>query len=592
MKIAVVFDSMLWGGIEKVGISYIKIFKEVGYQVDAYILNPHTESIIDELKKQCNVQILDLKREDCPENSWHVALNHDLYGFEMCCLSIRYFWLVIKAWIKKRHYTIRDKKYDLAIAFSGHISDLTFVAENYIDARYKMAWVHGAQYQYNMISPGYFRLYKKIKNLVCLSDLCDAECEKFNKKNNIKKRKIYNPCIINSKKINEDKVKALKEQYGDFCLMVGRLARDKDQATVIRAIAILKSEFGIEKKLVLVGDGETRESLMVLADSLGIKDNIIFEGIQKNVQDYYSAAQIYTHAAPLEGLPTVFLEAMYYGLPIVSTDAVPGAEEILGNSEYGIICPVSNPHKLAENIKLLHMNEELRQNYIKKEFQRIRTFSPEKIKCDLESYFNEVGCGGVDDCLNWQKIYELRRKYDDFCLMVGRLAQDKKQETLIYAFNILKIKYGIDKKLVLLGDGSERERLNRIVSELKLEKNIIFEGNHPDIDNYYMAAYLYLHSSRLEGFGMVYVEAMNFSLPIVSTDAIPGAREILGNNDFGIICENDNPDMIAKIIFELYTNKKMYDCYSTKSYERSRDFNVNETKKKVLEYISDITKHV
>ncbi len=200
--------------------------------------------------------------------------------------------------------------------------------------------------------------------------------------------------------------------------------------------------------------------------------------------------------------------------------------------------------------------------------------------------------GGVNDCLNWQKIYELRRKYDDFCLMVGRLAQDKKQETLIYAFNILKTKYGIDKKLVLLGDGSERERLTRIVSELKLEKNIIFEGNHPDIDNYYMAAYLYLHSSRLEGFGMVYVEAMNFSLPIVSTDAIPGAREILGNNDFGIICENDNPDMIAKIIFELYTNKKMYDCYSTKSYERSRDFNVNETKKKVSEYISDITKHV
>ena len=394
MEIAVVFDSMLWGGIEKVGISYIEIFKEVGYKVDAYILNPHTESIIDDLKKRCSVHILDFKREDCPENCWHVALNHDLHGFEMYCLSIRYFCLAIKARIKKGRYMIRGKKYDLAIAFSGHISDLTFVAENYIGARYKMAWVHGAQYQYNMISPGYFRLYKKIKNLVCLSDLCDADCEEFNQKYNIQKKKIYNPCMISSKKINEDKVKLLKEQYGDFCLMVGRLAEDKDQATVIRAIAILKSEFGIEKKLVLVGDGVARENLKNLADSLGIEDNIIFEGIQKDVQDYYNAAQIYTHAAALEGLPTVFLEAMYYGVPIVSTDAVPGAKEILGNSEYGVICPANNPHKLAENIKLLHMNEELRQKCIKKGFQRIRTFSPEKIKCDFESYFNEVGCGG------------------------------------------------------------------------------------------------------------------------------------------------------------------------------------------------------
>ena len=91
---------------------------------------------------------------------------------------------------------------------------------------------------------------------------------------------------------------------------------------------------------------------------------------------------------------------------------------------------------------------------------------------------------------------------------------------------------------------------------------------------------------------MAYVEAMNFALPVVSTDAIPGAREILGNNDFGIICENDNPDMIAKIIFDFYTNKNMYDFYSAKSCERLRDFTVNKTKKKVLEYISDVTKHV
>ena len=80
---------------------------------------------------------------------------------------------------------------EIAIAFSGHYNDLTFVSENFKDAK-KIAWLHGDETSYNDIAPGYFALYQKIKNLVCLSEKNDDRSEEFNKKNEINKAMIYN----------------------------------------------------------------------------------------------------------------------------------------------------------------------------------------------------------------------------------------------------------------------------------------------------------------------------------------------------------------------------------------------------------------
>ena len=61
---------------------------------------------------------------------------------------------------------------EIAIAFSGHYNDLTFVSENF-KASKKIAWLHGDETSYNDLSPGYFVLYQKIKNLICLSEKND-----------------------------------------------------------------------------------------------------------------------------------------------------------------------------------------------------------------------------------------------------------------------------------------------------------------------------------------------------------------------------------------------------------------------------------
>ena len=56
MKIAFVFDSMFYGGIQRVGIDYIHLLKSRGYEVDVYILNPKkTDEIVNELPEDCEI---------------------------------------------------------------------------------------------------------------------------------------------------------------------------------------------------------------------------------------------------------------------------------------------------------------------------------------------------------------------------------------------------------------------------------------------------------------------------------------------------------------------------------------------------------
>lgn len=386
MKAAVVFDMMIYGGIERIGISYVQLIRKMGYEVTAYILNPDTEDIVEELRSICEVKILNFKKTKCPEAYWGMAVKYT--GGKW---AFPFFYLFTKLMTPIWKLLIDDKeKYDLAIAFSGHYNDLTFVGEHYIKSDYQLAWVHGAQYSYGLISPGFFKLYTKIRNLVCLSELCDAECFLFNQQNRIRKWKVYNPICIQKTGINKEKVQELKRLYGEFCLMVARLSPDKDQLTAIRAIHYIKETYGIDKNLVLVGDGIRREELEEYVKEKGIEKNVHFEGLCSDVQNYYSAATIYVHSSPLEGLPTVLLEAMSFGLPISATDSIPGVREILGNDQYGLVSPVGDEIALAENILSLYEDEILRTSLVNKGKERIKDFSFEEVQKQLEQVFEEM----------------------------------------------------------------------------------------------------------------------------------------------------------------------------------------------------------
>lgn len=386
MKIAIVIDTMIYGGIERVAVSYVQLLKEMGHEVDAYVLNKNTEAIVDELKALCNTKIIDFKREYCADRYWVLLCK---FGWGKVVFPFVYGLLKIVQPIFKLIYG-NKKRYDVAIAFSGHMNDLTYVADGFVKAKKKIAWLHGAQYGYRLLSWGFYNLYKRIKHLVCLSDMADVECASFNEQYGIKKYKLYNPIHITKKSIDVKKVEDLKAKYEDFCVMVGRLAPDKDQRTAILAIEHLNKKYNLNKKLVLVGDGVKREELEMFVKERGLEDVVFFEGNRSDVENYYSAATVFVHSSPLEGLPTVLLEAMSFDLPIAATDSIPGVREILQNSQYGLISPVADAEGLAENIYTIYSDEKVRAELVMKARKRLNDFEPENIKQQLQEMLNEV----------------------------------------------------------------------------------------------------------------------------------------------------------------------------------------------------------
>lgn len=386
MKIAVVFHKMVYGGVERVGISYIKLLREKGHEIDVIILEKDMEAIVEEVKPYATVKVLNFPKYLCPEAYWIMAKKHSWGRFVFPITTVI---LAIAKPFLKAAYGITEQ-YDAAIAFSGYYNDLTFVADGYVRAKSRCAWIHGAQATFMTISPGYGNLYRKIKNLVCLSEDLDSACLTFNHTYGINKCKIYNPLFVNKDGADPDFIAQLKEQHGDFCLMVARFDQDKDQKTAILAMKYLRENFGLTKRLVLVGDGPLRAEVEEFVEQQQMRGQIYFAGTRSDVQNYYCAASVYVHSSPAEGLPTVLLEAMEFELPIAATNSMPGVGEIL-QGKCGLVTPVGDAQALAESIARLYQDAELRDRLVTAGKKRIRDFSPDTISDTVEKYLKSIG---------------------------------------------------------------------------------------------------------------------------------------------------------------------------------------------------------
>lgn len=391
MKIAMVFDGLRIGGIERVGIDYIRLFQELGYEVAVFNLRPKLTEMEKELPSGTAVFHVNYPRYFAPER-YAATLKGTSWGkfvYPIAFSMMKLMGVVYRPLVRMAKKEMREE-YDFTIAFSGHINDLTFIADGYLRGKQKLAWVHGAEYEYMLMSPGYFRLYQKIRNLVSLSDLCDVECLTLNQKNGIRKATVYNPIFMQERNIDEQKVAELNQVYGDFCVMVARLEDDKDHKTAIRAMRILRDRYGLKKRILFVGGGKNLNLLKEYAKEQGVEDQTVFVGAVSDVQNYYAAAHICVHSSPLEGLPTVLLEAMTFDLPIAATDSVPGVREILGNQECGLISDVFDADGLAEHIYRLYTEEALRDELILSGRKRLSDFSPKTIRDKIASYFDAL----------------------------------------------------------------------------------------------------------------------------------------------------------------------------------------------------------
>ncbi len=394
MKIAMVFDGLQIGGVERVGADYAKIFLKLGHEVTIINLNPELYEMEDEFPKECNIVHFKYPRKLAPEQYAQLIKWGGIYKLAYpvigCFLDVVNSLYKIKC-KQKREFKY---KYDMCIAFAGHFNDLTFVSKHYINSVKQMCWLHGALYSYLLISDGYYNLYKKIKNLVVLVDDAQEEVLCYNKGLKVNIHKLYNPTFVSNRVIDQVKVDELKSKYGRFLIMVSRFDYPhKDHYTVTKALEILRQDYKEDLNLLLLGTGPEEERVSDYVNKLrgDTCQHIFFMGNIRDVQNYYKAAFALVHASVAgEGLPTIMLEALAFGLPMVVTDSKTGPREIIRNNEYGLLCRVQDPEDMAESIMKLIHDRNLYAHYQTVGSDRLKDFLPETIQKKVEEVIQSI----------------------------------------------------------------------------------------------------------------------------------------------------------------------------------------------------------
>jgi glycosyltransferase involved in cell wall biosynthesis len=141
--------------------------------------------------------------------------------------------------------------------------------------------------------------------------------------------------------------------FGDprmpLVLGMGELGPRKDFATLLRAFARLRS--GRRCRLMILGRGRERESLLQLAASLGIAADVELPGFITEPYPYLAHADLFAFTSLWEGLGFVLIEALALGTPVVSTDCPSGPREILADGRFGRLVAVGDDQAFAEAMR-------------------------------------------------------------------------------------------------------------------------------------------------------------------------------------------------------------------------------------------------
>jgi len=163
---------------------------------------------------------------------------------------------------------------------------------------------------------------------------------------------IYNPAAIDDPGPAADsdlRQRRWGSTDGYYVLSVGTLKTQKDHATLLEAFALLPPGFGA--RLTIVGDGPLRGELSELTQRLGLGPRVRFAGFEIDPTDWYRTADVFVLSSRWEGFANVIVEALSFGLPVVSTDCPSGPSEILEGGRYGALVPVGDPPALARAIE-------------------------------------------------------------------------------------------------------------------------------------------------------------------------------------------------------------------------------------------------
>jgi len=158
-------------------------------------------------------------------------------------------------------------------------------------------------------------------------------------------------------------------------------------------------------------------------------------------------------------------------------------------------------------------------------------------------------------------------------ISVARLSPEKDFGTLLRAVRIVVDQYP-EFRLKMVGDGSERNHLEQLCTELGLTEQVEFLGERKDVPELLRSAGFFVSSSKTEGISLTLLEAMAVGLPIVTTD-VGGNPEIVIPNRTGKLCPSQQPQALAQRMLEMIEERSVWPEIGRTARERvEKHFNI------------------
>lgn len=176
-------------------------------------------------------------------------------------------------------------------------------------------------------------------------------------------------------------------------LSVGELNNNKNQATIIKAIGQLLNAKDHKNyqdlHYLLCGKGYNDEKLKALAMQLGIENHVHFLGYRRDVVDICSQSDIYAMPSFREGLPVSSLEAMYCGLPLVTSN-IRGLTDVNKDNINGLLCNPDDISGFASNIATLHDKHEICRRMGERNKEDVIPYTIDHTLAEVQDLLNHV----------------------------------------------------------------------------------------------------------------------------------------------------------------------------------------------------------
>jgi glycosyltransferase involved in cell wall biosynthesis len=140
----------------------------------------------------------------------------------------------------------------------------------------------------------------------------------------------------------------LREGEPPLILGVGRLVKQKDFATLIRAFSLVVEH--VESRLIILGEGPEINDLRKLASDLGVEDNVDFPGFDPDPFSYMKRAKVFVLSSLWEGFPNALIQALACNCAVISTNCSYGPAEILADGKYGKLVEIGDYKDMAKQI--------------------------------------------------------------------------------------------------------------------------------------------------------------------------------------------------------------------------------------------------